>query len=199
MEGFNLTAPENKYKAFFDFEFTGLHQHTTPISIGITYASGHQLYAEFTDYDRSQVNDWIQMHVIDNLTLGDMGPNTCRFSHDNLRSWEIRGTREYVAQEIDFWHQYIYPDYNNTKIEMWSDVLAYDWMLFNQMYGHAFNIPKNIYYIPFDIATLMKVKGVDPDISREELSGITDIGNQKHNALWDAKIIQACYDKLIKM
>jgi hypothetical protein len=69
-------------------------------------------------------------------------------------------------------------------------------VLFNQLYGHAFNIPKNVYYIPFDICTLMKIKGVDPDINREEFAGVN---GSKHNALHDAKVIKACYEKLIML
>jgi len=77
---------------------------------------------------------------------------------------------------------------------MWSDCLAYDWVLFNDLFGHAFNIPKNVYYIPFDICTLFKLKGIDPDINREEFAGMQ---GAKHNALHDAKVIKACYEKLM--
>lgn len=52
---------------YFDTEFTGLHQDTTLISIGIVSEFGETFYAELTDFDNSQVNDWIQEHVIDNL------------------------------------------------------------------------------------------------------------------------------------
>jgi hypothetical protein len=34
-------------------------------------------------------------------------------------------------------------------VEIWSDCL--DWVLFNEIFGHAFKIPKNVFYIPFDI------------------------------------------------
>ena len=81
------------------------------------------------------------------------------------------------------------------NVEIWSDCLAYDWVLFNQVFGHAFNIPKNVYYIPFDICTMMKLKGVDPDISREDFTE-NSVEGKKHNALYDAKVIKACYEKL---
>jgi hypothetical protein len=83
---------------------------------------------------------------------------------------------------------------------MWGDVLIYDWMLFCELFpipnnDSAERLPRNIYYIPFDIATLAKVKGIDPDFSREEFSGISG----KHNALRDAFMIMACYDKLVNL
>ena len=54
-------------KIFFDTEFTGLHKNTTLISIGLIDENGRTFYAEFTDYDKSQCDDWIKEHVIDNL------------------------------------------------------------------------------------------------------------------------------------
>lgn len=87
---------------------------------------------------------------------------------------------------------------------MWSDCLSYDWVLFNEIFGHAFDIPKNIYYIPFDICTLFKIKGIDPDISREDfakdyLVKVAFQSGKKHNAMWDAFVIRECYKKLIDL
>ena len=75
-----------------------------------------------------------------------------------------------------------------------------DWMLFNQLFGHAFNIPKNVYYIPFDLSTLLKVKGVDPDVSREQYAygkGYQATVKNKYNALHDAKVIKLCVKVLL--
>jgi 3'-5' exoribonuclease Rv2179c-like domain len=168
-------------KIFFDCEFTGLHQHTTLISIGCVAEDGSSIYCELTDYDQDQVDDWIQENVIDNLELH-------RF--DELGPEQHRGDTDKVRGALTAWlAQY-------DTVEMWSDCLAYDWVLFNNLFGHAFNIPDNVYYIPFDLCTLFKIKGIDPDISREEYAGLDGEG-YKHNALWDAEIIKACYDRAI--
>lgn len=167
-------------KIFFDTEFTGLHQNTTLISIGLISEDGDTFYAELTDYDKSQVDDWLKENVIDNLTVpdnvGEQLVNT------------FKGHTAVVSVHLQNWLS------QWKHVEMWSDCLAYDWVLFNQLFGHAFNIPPNVYYIPFDICTLFKIKGIDPDISREEFAGID---GDKHNALHDAKVIRACYRKLI--
>ena len=86
-------------------------------------------------------------------------------------------------------------------VEMWSDCLSYDWVLFNQLWGHAFKIPANVYYIPFDISTLFKIKGIDPDINREAFSFGHDIPEdaKKHNSLWDSLVIKKCYEKLMML
>lgn len=52
-------------KIFFDTEFTGLHKDTTIVSIGMITEDGKQFYAEFTDYDSKQCNDWIQANVLE--------------------------------------------------------------------------------------------------------------------------------------
>jgi len=49
------------------------------------------------------------------------------------------------------------------------------------------------------LCTLLKEKGVDPDISREKFAfgeGNSDIVATKHNALWDAMTIKSCHHKL---
>lgn len=160
-------------KIFFDTEFTGLHQNTTLISIGMVSEDGRELYCELNDYDKEQIDNWLNDNVIANLH----GTN-------QINTEQLRKAIEGFIKPYD-------------RVEMWSDCLSYDWVLFNQIWGHAFNIPKNVYYIPFDICTLFKVKGIDPDISREEFAGLNANG-QKHNALWDAKVIKACYQRLMQ-
>jgi hypothetical protein len=197
-------------KIFFDTEFTGLHQDTTLISLGCVSERGDVFYAEFNDYDKSQCDDWIHENVISKLRFNHL-PVTLYTISSTLKYVEIKNNRHTVAQYLAGWLHHIlgcplsgsYREPKKTdlitepSIEMWSDCLAYDWVLFCQLFGHAFNIPKCIYYIPFDICTMFKLAGVDPDISREEFVGtLHDI--DKHNSLYDAKIIKACYDKLSK-
>jgi hypothetical protein len=173
-------------KVFFDTEFTGLHQNTTLVSIGLISDCGKTFYAEFTDYDRSQVNDWLKENVLDKRILqkGEFSPSPFNY--------RIKSNTEEIKAGLNAWLTQF------DEVEIWSDCLSYDWVLLCQIFGHAFSIPKNIYYIPFDICTLFKVRGIDPDINREAFADITDVSAQKHNALWDAKVIRECYFKLIK-
>ena len=192
-------------KIFFDTEFTGLHQNTTLISIGLISDCGKTFYAELNDYDKSQVDEWLQNNVIDKLIMSEprigedeyykaARANDNPIGNDlyNSYSVQLRGNMETIKNELERWLNQF------DQVEIWSDCLAYDWVLFNQIFGHAFNIPKNIYYIPFDICTLFKMKGIDPDISREKYGcGEHYSEMPKHNALWDARVIKMCYDKLI--
>lgn len=170
-------------KVFFDTEFTGLHQNTTLISIGLIAESGETFYAEFSDYDKSQIDEWLQENVINKLCVD--GAAICW----DQKRMVLNHDKEHIKARLIEWFEQF------GKVEIWSDCLSYDWVLFCQIFGHAFKIPSNIYYIPFDICTLFKAKGIDPDINREEFAGIESRDN-KHNALWDAEVIKASYDKL---
>jgi hypothetical protein len=173
-------------KVFFDTEFTGLHQGTTLISIGLVAEDGRTFYAESIEYDKSQIDDWLEKNVLANLMTIEPHYNNC--DYDNQR---MKDTLNQIAINLTYWLNRI------GDVEIWSDCLAYDWVLFCDLFGGAMRIPKNVYYIPFDICTLMKMKGVDPDINREAFVGLGGYTTAKHNALHDARVIKACYDKLM--
>lgn len=170
-------------KIFMDTEFTGLQQNTTLISLGLISEDGKEFYAEFTDYNETQIDDWLQKNVIDNLCI----PNDIELQTIDT----FKGDSNYIKEKLESWLSQF------ESVEVWSDCLTYDWMLFNNIFGHAFNIPKNVLYIPFDICTMMKLKGIDPDISREEFIE-NSVEGKKHNALYDAKVIKGCHEKLEK-
>jgi hypothetical protein len=169
-------------KVFFDTEFTGLRQNTTLISIGCVSESGHEFYAEFSDYDYEQLDEWARRNVIANLSK--MRQGTVEILPGQ---WRLRNNTSEVTTALKVWLQTF-----DQPIEMWGDCLAYDWVLFCNLFGGALNIPKYIYYIPFDLSTLLKLKGHDPDMDREQFA-VMD-GSDKHNALHDAKCIKACYE-----
>ena len=172
---------------FLDTEFTGLHQKTTLISIGIASECGKSFYAEFTDYDKSQVDFWLEDNVISNL-----GKHLPTSDYDTSEFIVKIGCHDHIKFYLKQWLSQF------EKVEVWSDCLSYDWVLFNNIFGTAFDIPKNVNYIPFDLCTMFKLKGIDPDISRDEFIN-NSVAGKKHNALYDAKVIKACYDKLITL
>jgi hypothetical protein len=53
------------------------------ISIGLIADTGDTFYAELTDYDPDQIDDWLQENVLNNLVLTDRPDNTLVVSgHD---------------------------------------------------------------------------------------------------------------------
>lgn len=183
-------------KIFMDTEFTGLHQNTTLISIGIITENNRRFYAELNDYDKSQVNSWIQENVIDNLVYNNTDVSIPKTPASIANEYEMKGNKEQVFDAlIAFLSPY-------ETIQVWSDCLAYDWVLFCELFGGAMNLPDNIGYIPMDICTFMWYKGIDPDINRESfVQDLIDPNKRynKHNALWDAEVIKMCYEKLMEI
>lgn len=175
----------NTTQVFLDMEFTGLHQHTTPLSLGLIGIDDSSFYGEFEDYDKSQIDEWLQENVMPYLLMNNP-------SMTINADVGVIGNREKVTNALTEWlNQY-------DAVEIWGDLKDYDMVLFNELFGGAMNKPNNIYYISYDICTFFKVKGIDPDISREEFIG-NSIQGMKHNALYDARVIKACYEKLINM
>ena len=174
-------------RIYFDTEFTGLHQNTTLISIGLIAEDGQELYCELTDYDKSQVDDWIKENVIAHLL-----PIDYKISQGNVIKWvgDKKTTREVVTNWL----------LQFDDVQMISDCPSYDWVLFCQLWGHAFKIPRNVSPAPRDInQDIADYLGISEkeafDLSRERFLEWPD-SDQKHNALWDARVIKACYEKI---
>ena len=55
-----------------------MEKDTTLISLGIVADNGKKFYAEFTDYDESQCDEWIKENVIELLYLNDIKENNKR-------------------------------------------------------------------------------------------------------------------------
>ncbi len=180
-------------RVFFDCEFTGLHQETTLVSIGFISENDDELYLELNDCDWIAINkdEWLTKHVKGNLVKKT--PFHVGHPMNSVHNWqENRTTSVIAAVVIQQWLA------QWDEVEIWSDTLAYDWVLFCELWGGALNIPPNVDYIPFDLSTLFKLKGIDPDIGRIDYAGMTQGEDKAHNALFDARVIKACYGRLMK-
>lgn len=178
-------------KIFFDSEFTGLIQGTTLVSWGAISEDGDTFYATLNDYDHTLVDDFLRANVLPHLRLveddesfGTIVKYSKGLRHD--RSYSIN--RSQLRIEVEDWLSHF-----NQPIEMWGDCCAYDWVLFCDLWGCALDVPKWISYMPRDLVTLLNVMGYDPDVSRQEFSGIKGI---LHNALADAVMIRECYKRV---
>lgn len=188
----------------FDCEFTGLHQNTTLISIGMV-AEGipeyrgrivePTFYAESDVYDRSQVDNWISVNVIANLVGGKLDYDLTEMF------WHLRmvGNIPQIRENLKHWLTEKLLVNNKDQAQFIGDCVSYDWVLFCELFGGALSVPDYISPAPHDInqdiAKALCISEKEAfDINREEFAGLEPEG--KHNALWDAKVIKACYEKL---
>lgn len=179
-------------KVFFDTEFTGLHKNTTLISIGLIAENEETFYAEFTDYDRSQCDDWIKENVLPNLyCVKEMNKPV----PDNYHI----GDKEHIRTLLSHWFIHF------GEVELVSDVCHYDMTLLIDIFGGAFNIPDCVcpacHDINQDIAKYYNISMKDAfDKSREVILKENNIviSGDKHNALYDAKVIKSIYEFISK-
>jgi hypothetical protein len=203
-------------RIYYDSEFTGLHMNTTLISVALISQSGNYFYAEFNDYAKDQVDEWLQEHVVDNLLYEEdciikqsIEPGDINITQFNV---QIRGSKDDVKLELTEWLRTECIILGTPQVQIYSDCYAYDWMLLVDLIaGHALKMPEFINYIPIDLSTALWVNDVDPDISREEFSGVTeddvtnfdislpDLSSSKHNAFFDTLVGKACFEKLDKL
>lgn len=197
---------------YFDTEFTGLHQNTTLISLGLV-SNDSYFYAEFTDYDSSQCDDWIKENVLSKLKFPiSQSDKDYKLEYDeypiimNISEWSIdkrcinmRGNTTQIKAELELWL-----DSFNDDLTLVSDVCHYDMILFISIFGSAFDLPKNVspscYDINQDISTHEGISIKEAfNLNREEFvlehrkQFLIESDNDKHNSLWDAKIIQEIY------
>ena len=178
-------------RIFLDTEFTGLHKDTTLISLGLVAEDGDEFYAELTDYDKNQVDYWLQENIIANLWYE---AGKVDFEHPTKY---YRGNKDFIRLKLNDWLS------KYDTIEWVSDVAHYDFvLLIDLLYGKAIDIPHmkhgaSIHDINQDIAKYYNISELEAfDKSREDIlnsKGI-EIKGLKHNALYDAKVIKAIYE-----
>lgn len=187
-------------KIFFDTEFTGLHKDTTLISIGLVDYAGKRFYAELTDYDEDQCDDWVTENVLEHLILSGNEELKNELYGDE-KATVVIGNRETVAEALREWLE----KHKFYGVQFVSDVCHYDMvLLIDLLWGSAVDMPDYITPFCIDVAqSMVHVNGMNEqeafDISREQF--LTDRGislpkGRKHNSLYDAEVIKAIFECL---
>ena len=185
---------------YFDTEFTGLHNGTTLISIGIVSETNETFYAEFTDYDESQCDKWIKDNVLSNLMYPSYETEE---GYEDWKSAEssgvaIYGSTKIIKKELIKWLKSF-----NSPVEFVADVGYYDFMLLTDLLGGALNLPSYVspvyHDINQDLAFALSCESENEafDINREDY--LEDVWNikisgKKHTALHDALVLKALCD-----
>lgn len=183
---------------YFDTEFTGLHKDTTLVSIGIAAENGKKFYAEFSDYDESQCDDWIKENVLKHTILGGNDTLAARLGEDDDTT-VVLGSKTDIWYELGEWLKQF------DEVQFVSDVCHYDMVLLIDIFGGAFDLPKNVSAVCHDInQDIARHYGISEreafdknreDIVSELCGGF--IAGDKHNALYDAEVIKAIYKEVV--
>lgn len=170
---------------FLDTEFTGEHQHTTLVSLGLVTLEGASLYVILNDYDRAQVTPWLRENVLAHIDPAEAVSSTeaYRIVSDWLSAYAGRD-----------------------RIRLVSAGLGLDITLLFQLWAYA-NPTGDFHWLHclppslnhsghVDLNTLFSIAGLDPQRMREEFAPMS-AGGRRHDALSDAQVVRNCYLKLI--
>ncbi|PXV88446.1 uncharacterized protein DUF5051 [Lachnotalea glycerini] len=181
-------------KIFFDTEFTGLHKNTTLISIGLISEDRRQFYAELIDYNENHCDTWIKENVIKHLRKTDWREKRGTY----IPNYHI-GAKQEIGKSLDNWLVQF------EEVELVSDVCHYDMVLLIDLFATAFNMPNNVAHACYDInQDIARKYGISMkeafDKSREDILyqhyKENKVQGDKHNALYDAKVIRELYQIL---
>ncbi len=183
---------------YFDTEFTGLHAGTTLVNIGIVAENGKKFYAEFSDYEETQCDNWIKENVLKHTILAGNDTLAARLG-ENDNTTVVLGRKVDIRYELGEWLKQF------DGVQFVSDVCHYDMVLMIDIFGGAFDLPKNVSAVCHDInQDIAKHYGISEreafDKSREEIvSELCGefIAGDKHNALYDAEVIKAIYKEVV--
>lgn len=184
-------------KLFFDTEFTGLHKRTSLISIGIVAENGQRFYGEFSTYKENQCDDWIRENVLKHTILGGNDMLASVLGEDS-NTTVILGSKADIRHELGEWLKQF------DGVQFVSDVCHYDMVLMIDIFGGAFDLPKNVSAVCYDInQDIARHYGISDreafDKSREEIVSELcgrPIEGEKHNSLYDAEVIKAIYEEI---
>jgi hypothetical protein len=178
-------------RIFLDTEFTALHQKASLISIGLAAENGDVFYAQLTDYDKLNTSDWVLQNVIPLLSSN---LHNAQFIHtDSITLCE--GNILHVSEALRSWFLRFG---GKNSVEIWADVLAWDWVIFCEIFGGTIFLPEQLLYIPLDLSTALKLAGIDPDTDRQTLGSVQWshplLNLQRHHALYDALLEKSVFE-----
>lgn len=176
----------------YDTEFTGLHKDTTLISIGVVSEDGEKFYGILSDYDESQVDNFIKENILKYVELN--------YEYENCSIY--KGNKKNISLIFNTWLEM---NFKGEQIQFVSDVSHYDMVLLIDLLTDgksALDLPENIspycHDINQDIAIYLGITDKEAfNISREEF--IVSEGKElpegdKHNSLYDALAIKQIYE-----
>ena len=130
------------------------------MSLGlVSYDGSHEFYAEFTDYDSSQLDEWLREHILGNFTLSEMKDPYFEYK-GNQRLF--KGEAEWVVSHpkgLKAWLKSF-----GEKIVCASSGNTYDWVLFRSLLGVKYkeDLPEYIDGWSMDVISLFRWEGHIP-------------------------------------
>jgi len=184
-------------RIYLDTEFTSLDQDAKLISLALVDSNGRSLYIEVKNCELPN-SEWLEQNVYPHLQWRVDNPDQFYLQNEQ-RSVGYLPIEE-VAHYIELW-LLKYPN-----VEIWADCVVWDWLLFCQIFGGALHIPSKIFYLPFDLVTLLPLGNLSPNVCRQKLTQTLQLTQQleantqnigPHSALYDAHRLRAIAEHIL--
>lgn len=157
-------------KYWFDTEFLdGGDDRVHLLSIGIVAQDGREYYAVNADCPLEQANDWVRQHVV---------PQLFRELSIPIRHVPKRQIRDDVRAFVSA---------GGKEPEFWGYMVAYDWVLFCQIFGTMQEFPEGWPKYCRDLRQWADFLGA-PRLPEHNAG--------HHHALWDARWNRLAWDYL---
>lgn len=162
---------------FLDTEFMEDGKTIGLISIGIVAEDGREFYAETSDVDLDQANDWVKQNVLPQLWHRNKVEGN-KFNRDggNGGWWTRKEIRSGILRFV-----------GDDKPEFWGYYADYDWVVFCWLFGKMIDLPKGWPMYCRDIKQLCDSVG-NPKLPSQ---------TGEHHALEDARWNKRAYEFLV--
>ncbi len=182
---------------FLDTEFQESPGLVTFMSLAIVREDGPRFYAESSEFDLDDSNDWVKENVHPHLKWRLDEDQESLFEKDEVDGqeyWNVYGTRSEIADAL---REFISKDRDPDPI-FWSYFGDYDWVAFCQLFGSMIELPKHFPMYCKDVKQLLDdINGYDdrPEQAGTEHDPMADA--EYHMELYEfakKKILKSPYD-----
>ena len=118
-----VTAGDMDCYVYFDVQFTGLRKNSSIISIGLVDAAQRTFYAELTDYNKRQCDNWIKNNVLSVLINPENSFN------NETGEYRMTGTKEEVSEKLWDWLNLREEQNGGKLVQFVGDVAQYGFVL----------------------------------------------------------------------
>jgi len=195
-------------KYFFDTEFIEWAGGIDLVSIGIVSENGDTFYAESTNFDERNADQWVKDNVLAKLRW--WGNEMSSKGYCNLAQhtgakgeWnaEVFATEKLIGEAILRWIDDCEKRANQTpgskhlshELEFFAYYGAYDWVLFARIFGRLIDKPEKFPMWVRDLKQMMWERGLDTEWKRTNAPD----PEGEHNALIDAGWNMDLYQKIM--
>lgn len=174
-------------KYFFDTEFIEKPCTIDLISIGMVCEDGREFYAESSEVEWSQADQWVLDNVKVHLQLGGLDYPNGGLTSEGLTLY--RGPKTKIAQAILNWiGPYVpgpIPDGGTGKPEFWAYYADYDWVAFCWLFGRVIDLPNGWPMFCMDLKQ-WNVQLGERQLPKQE--------GMEHHALADARWLKGAWE-----